>query len=136
MSDDAQRHLRALKSYKEHTGKEYAPKSSPYDPPSMKDFATMGLDRTYGDSWCRPGLDLKSKSLICMTLTATLGCEDQLRSHIIAAHHTGITKDEVVEWLIHLNGYIGTPRANVALKVAREVWKSMAESKAADAKSS
>lgn len=128
MSDDVQRHLRALKAHKKHTGKEYVLKTSPHDPESMKDFSTMGLDRTYGDSWCRPGLDMRTKSFVCMTLTATLSCEDQLRSHIIAAHNTGVTKDEVVDWLIHLNGYIGTPRANVALKVTRDVWKSMAES--------
>lgn len=128
MSDDAQRHLRALKAYKEHTGKEYVQKSSPHDPPSIKDLAFMGLDRTYGDSWSRPGLDLRTKSFVCMTLTATLGCEDQLRSHILAAHNSGVTKDEVVDWLIHLNGYLGTPRTNVALKAAREVWKQLAES--------
>jgi 4-carboxymuconolactone decarboxylase len=130
MSEDAQRHLRALKAYKEHTGKEYVPKSSPHDPASMKDFTFMGLDRTYGDSWCRPGLDLRTKSFICMTLTAALGCDDQLRSHITAAHASGVTKDEIVDWLIHMNGYAGTPRANVALKIAREVWKDMAEPKA------
>ena len=61
-----------------------------------------------------------------MTLTAALGCEDQLKSHVIAAHNTGISKEEVVEWLIHLNGYLGTPRTNVALKCVREVWAAMA----------
>ena len=76
----------------------------------MKDLVFLGMDRTYGDSWGRPGLDMRTKSFICMTLTAALGCEDQLRSHIVAAHHTGITKDEMVEWLIHLTtrGLFGT----------------------------
>ncbi|NBR88183.1 MAG: hypothetical protein EBT61_22315, partial [Verrucomicrobia bacterium] len=108
---------------------DYVAKSSPHDPAVMKDLVFLGMDRTYGDSWARPGLDMRTKSFICMTLTAALGCEDQLRSHIVAAHHTGITKDEMVEWLIHLNGYMGTPMTNVALKNVRAVWKDMAEGK-------
>ena len=126
MINDKATHDAAVKFYKEHTGKDYVAKSSPYDPPSMKDLVFLGMDRTYGDSWGRPGLDMRTKSFICMTLTAALGCEDQLRSHITAAHHTGITKDEMVEWLIHLNGYMGTPMTNVALKNVREVWKELA----------
>jgi 4-carboxymuconolactone decarboxylase len=127
MINDKATHEAALKAYKQHTGRDYVYKSGPHDPPSIKDLAGLGLDRTYGDSWGRPGLDMRTKSFICMTLTAALGCDDQLKSHVAAAHNTGITKDEVVEWLIHLNGYLGTPRTNVALKAVREVWKTMAD---------
>ena len=126
MINDKATHDIALKAYTQHTGKQYAAKSSAHDPANMKDLAALGLDRTYGDSWSRPGLDMRTKSFVCMTLTAALGCDDQLKSHIIAAHSTGITKEEVVEWLIHLNGYLGTPRTNVALKLVREVWAGMA----------
>ena len=129
MINDKATHEVAKNAYKVHTGKDYVAKSSPNDPPVMKDLVFLGMDRTYGDSWARPGLDMRTKSFICMTLTAALGCEDQLRSHIVAAHHTGITKDEMVEWLIHLNGYMGTPMTNVALKNVRAVWKDMAEGK-------
>ena len=127
---DAARHRRALESFKEHTGKDYEFRLSPSDPPSITDIASLGLDRTYGESWCRPGLDLKTKSLITMTVVATLGCDDYLHNHIVAAHNVGVTKDEVVDWLIHLNGYLGTPRTNVALRVAREVWTKMANAPA------
>jgi alkylhydroperoxidase/carboxymuconolactone decarboxylase family protein YurZ len=125
MSDDSSRRAHALQAYKDHTGAEYAPTASPLDPPAMEDLKWLGLDRNYGDSWSRPGLDVRTKSFITITATAVLGCEVQLKSYIAAAHHVGITKDEVVEWLIHLNGYIGTPRTNVALSAVREVWKSL-----------
>lgn len=126
MINDKATHERALEAYRQHTGKDYVTRGSPHDPANIKDLATLGFDRTYGDSWSRPGLDMRTKSFVCMTLTAALGCEDQLKSHVTAAHHTGITKEEVVEWLIHLNGYLGTPRTNVALKCVREVWAAMA----------
>ena len=41
----------------------------------------------------------------------------------------GVTKDQMVDWLIHVNSYIGTPRAVAALRVAREVWTEMGEEK-------
>ena len=126
MPDQSERRQVGLDAYLKHTGQDFAVKSSPYDPPSIKDFAFLGFDRTYGDSWSREGLDLRTKSFICMTMTATLGCEDQLFAHIKAAHNVGVTKDEIVEWLIHLNGYVGTPRTAVALSVARRVWAQMA----------
>ena len=132
MSKDIERELRALQTYRQHTGKDYVPRSAPDDPASMQDYAMLGVIGSYGDSWSRPSMDLKTKSFISMTVTATLGCEDQLRQHILAAHHTGITKDEVVDWLIHLNSYIGTPRTNSALNVVRSAWAIMRETKNAE----
>jgi alkylhydroperoxidase/carboxymuconolactone decarboxylase family protein YurZ len=124
MSDESIRRKNARQAYKQHTGGDYAPSTSPVDPPAIEDLLWLGLDRNYGDAWSRPGLDLRTRSFITMTATAVLGCEVQLRHYIAAAHHVGITKEEVVEWLIHLNGYIGTPRTNVAMSAARDVWKS------------
>ena len=132
MSNDKKEcHEAALKAYKQYSGHDYVSKSTPYDPPSIKDLAFLGFDRSYGESWSRPGLDSRTKSFVCMTITATLGLEDHLKNHIAFAHNIGITKDEVVELLIHLNGYIGTPRTNTALKVARGVWKNMGEKRKA-----
>ena len=129
MSSDSDRHKRALQSYKAHRGVDYVAPASPHDPQSIVDLATMGLDRAYGDSWSRPGLDFRTKSFVTMTVAATLGTEEQLRIHIAAAHRLGISKDELVEWLIHLNGYIGIMRTNVALRIARDVWAAQAEHK-------
>ena len=126
---DAQRHKRAMKAYKQYGGKPYNLKSFPYDPPSIKDISLLGVDRCYGESWNRKGLDMKTKSLITISMLATLGIEPELRTHIKAAHRQGVTKDQMVDWLIHVNSYIGTPRAVAALRIARQVWAEMAEEK-------
>jgi 4-carboxymuconolactone decarboxylase len=126
---DAARHKRAMKAYKQYGGKKYVLKSTPHDPRSINDIALLGVDRCYGDSWNRKGLDMKTKALITISMLATLGIEPELKTHIRHAHHQGVTKDQLVDWLIHVNSYIGTPRAVAALRVAREVWAEMAAEK-------
>ena len=126
---DAARHKRAMKAYKQYGGKEYVLKTSPHDPPSIRDISLLGVDRCYGESWNRKGLDMKTKALITISMLATLGIEPELKTHIRHAHHQGVTKDQMVDWLIHVNSYIGTPRAVAALRVAREVWTEMGQEK-------
>ena len=126
---DAARHKRAMKAYKQYGGKDYVLKSTPDDPGSINDIALLGVDRCYGESWNRKGLDMKTKALITISMLATLGIEPELKTHIRHAHHQGVTKDQMVDWLIHVNSYIGTPRAVAALRVAREVWAEMAKEK-------
>ena len=70
---DPQRHERALKAFEQQRGYEYTPPTSPYDPPSMKEITNLGLDRCYGDAWSRPGLDMRSRCLVTMSVLATLG---------------------------------------------------------------
>ncbi len=127
MDAESARRKAALEYYRRHTGQDYVLKGSPHDPQSIADFAWIGLERNYGESWSRPGLDLRTKSFITLSAVAAQGCDEALKAYIAAAHAVGITKDEIVEWLIHLNGYIGAPRANAALAAARSVWQSMDE---------
>ncbi|MBS4102596.1 carboxymuconolactone decarboxylase family protein, partial [Tsukamurella paurometabola] len=56
----------------------------------------------FGDIYARPGLDPRSRQLVTLgALTALGGTEPQLRVHINAALNVGITRDEVVEALLH-----------------------------------
>ncbi len=127
MARDSDRYKRSVQAYKRHTGLSHETGASPYDPPAMEDLSRITFEGTYGDSWSRPGLDFRTKSFVCLAVTAALGTESQFKTHMKHAHHTGITKDEIVELLIHLNGYIGTPRTSVARRLAREVWQESAE---------
>ena len=115
--------------YKKQRGKDYVLKSFPSDPPSVDEIAKLAISRCYGDVWSRPGLDMRTRAFITITVLATIGALDQLKNHILGAHDLGITKDEIVEWLVHLNSYIGTPKATIALSTARAAWKDMAEKK-------
>ncbi|WP_211221793.1 carboxymuconolactone decarboxylase family protein [Granulicoccus phenolivorans] len=77
----------------------------------------------FGDIYDRPGLDPRSRQLVTLgALTALGGCEPQLRVHIGAALNVGISRDEIVEALLHAAVYAGFPRALNATFTARDVF--------------
>ena len=77
----------------------------------------------FGDIYSRPGLEARSRQLVTIgVLTALGGCEPQLRIHIGAALNVGLTREEIVEAILHASVYAGFPRALNATFVAREVF--------------
>lgn len=77
----------------------------------------------FGDIYDRPGLDPRSRQLVTLgVLTALGGCEPQLRVHIGAALNVGISREEIIEALLHSAVYAGFPRALNATFVARDVF--------------
>lgn len=77
----------------------------------------------FGDIYARPGLDPRSRQLVTIgALTALGGCEPQLKVHLGAALNVGLTREEIVEALLHASVYAGFPRALNATFVAREVF--------------
>ena len=49
------------------------------EPAIGNDFRRLATQHTFGDSWSRPGLDLRTKALISVTIAATLGTRDPVR---------------------------------------------------------
>ena len=77
----------------------------------------------FGDVYDRPGLDPRGRQLVTIgVLTALGGCEPQLKVHIGAALNVGLTREEIVEAILHAAGYAGFPRALNATFVAKEVF--------------
>ena len=70
-----------------------------------------------------PDLDPRSRQLVTIgVLTALGGCEPQLRIHIGAALNVGLTREEIIEAILHASVYAGFPRALNATFAAREVF--------------
>jgi 4-carboxymuconolactone decarboxylase len=99
------------------------------DAPNLADpLIEVTIDHLFGDVWTRPGLALRDRSLItCATLVA-LGKEAQLKVHLKGLLNQGVSHQEVEEMMIHLAHYAGWPCAVNGIRVAREVFKEMAES--------
>ena len=75
----------------------------------------------FGDIWSRPGLPVRDRSMITVALLAALGQPEELRSHIAGALNVGISREEIVEVIMHTSIYAGVPAAGSALRVAAEV---------------
>jgi 4-carboxymuconolactone decarboxylase len=94
-----------------------------YADPVMKEFIDVATESVFGTLWTRPGLDLKTRTLICVISDAATAHEAELEIHLRMALRQGWTEKELTEALIHLLGYVGAPAARDALLVASRVFK-------------
>ncbi|HYL58554.1 MAG TPA: 4-carboxymuconolactone decarboxylase [Candidatus Acidoferrales bacterium] len=91
------------------------------------EFQEMITRHAWGEIWTRPGLDLRTRSLITIAILATLGREEELKLHLRATRNTGATRDEVKELLMQLAVYAGVPAANTAVRIAKQVFEEIAK---------
>ena len=83
------------------------------------------VDFALGEIWSRPGFSRRDRSLIVVTILATLNQLNQLKSHVQGAINHGLTRAEVEEVFIQLAGYAGFPRAIDAMTTARAAMAEM-----------
>ena len=96
-----------------------------YNDPIMAKFAEVTQESIFGALWARPGLDLKTRALICVISDAATGRDPELKLHLRMARNQGWTEDELVELLLHLSGYVGVPLIREALLVAKDTFAEM-----------
>lgn len=75
----------------------------------------------WGDVWQRPGLDLKTRSLITVAMLTAQGKQHELKGHVRGALNNGASKEEIQEVLLHASIYCGLPAAVEAFRSAAEV---------------
>ena len=93
-----------------------------YESPIMGEFLDVVTETVFGGLWARPGLDLKTRTLICVISDVALGCEPELAIHLRFALGQGWTREELTEALLQLMGYVGVPLVRGALTVAKAVF--------------
>ncbi|MCE2879004.1 MAG: carboxymuconolactone decarboxylase family protein [Comamonadaceae bacterium] len=84
----------------------------------MQDHITS---KAWGDVWQRPGLDLKTRSMITVAILTALGKQHELKGHVRGALNNGVTPQELQELLLHAAVYCGVPTAVDAFRTAAEV---------------
>ena len=94
-----------------------------YTDPHMQTFRDVTTETIFGTLWTRPGLDLKTRTLICVVSDASTGRTPELALHVRMALRQGWTEEELTEILLHLLGYVGAPLVREALLTATEVFK-------------
>src|SRR5271167_1884197 len=93
-----------------------------YSDPVMKKFIDVATETVFGALWTRPGLDLKTRALICVISDTATGREPELGLHLRMALRQGWTEEELTEALLHLSGYVGVPIIRESLMVASKVF--------------
>ncbi len=85
-----------------------------------RDFQAFITRTAWGGVWTRPGLDLRTRSLLVITMLASLGHHEELRLHVRATRNTGATPDDILEVMMHVAAYAGIPAANSAMRIAKQ----------------
>ncbi len=80
----------------------------------------------WGAVWTRPGLEPKTRSMLTVCMLTALNRSHELKTHLRGALNNGVTREEIVEILLHAGVYCGFPAAVEGFRVAQEVFKERA----------
>ena len=76
----------------------------PPDDPWLK----MSQEHLFGQIWTRPGLTMKERRLISLSVASAVGSRPGFASHLRGALESGdLSESEIWEWLIHFTQYAG-----------------------------
>jgi 4-carboxymuconolactone decarboxylase len=89
--------------------------------PFLAPFFETATEHVWGGVWNRPGLELKYRSLVVVSVLAATGHNEELKTHLRGALNLGWTADELREALLQISGYAGFSAAHEALDALSEI---------------
>jgi len=98
-------------------------KKTEFDEP----FQRLITEGAWGTVWTSNNISLRERSMLTLALLAATGNFNEIPMHIRATANTGASKQDVLEAFQHVAIYAGVPKANHALKLARETYEEMEE---------
>ena len=114
---------KGLKVRREVLGSDYVDGSIARADDFMMEFQRITTEWCWGYAWTRPGLDLKTRSMLNLAMLTALAKPAELKLHVKGALKNGVTVDEIKEILLHATVYSGIPCGLEAFKAAHEVLK-------------
>lgn len=95
-------------------------------------FQQLITEAAWGGVWAGEGLSRRERSMLTLALLAAMGNWDEIPMHVRATARTGASRADVREAFQHVAIYCGVPKANHALKIAKQTYAEMdAEGEAA-----
>ncbi|MGY8961383.1 MAG: carboxymuconolactone decarboxylase family protein [Alphaproteobacteria bacterium] len=77
----------------------------------------------FGYIWARPGLERKTRSMLCLAMLTALNRPHEIKIHVNSALNNGCTVDEIKEVLLQTVLYCGFPASIDSMAVAEEVLR-------------
>jgi 4-carboxymuconolactone decarboxylase len=88
-------------------------------------FQTLITEAAWGNVWASDRISPRERSMLTLALLAAMGNFDEIPMHIRATARTGASREDVLEVFQHVAIYAGVPRANHALKLAKQTYAEM-----------
>lgn len=103
-----------------HVDKAEANKSA-FDAP----FQSMITEGAWGTLWSDNTINKRERSMLTLALLAATGNFDEIPMHVRACTNTGATPQDVLQAFMHVAVYAGVPKANRAIKIAKQTYAEM-----------
>jgi len=92
-------------------------------PSEVRDLHLDSLIDGMPTAWLRTDIPQGLRSAVTLGVLTALGIETELAAHVRrAVSQSGLSRLEVAEVLRHAAIYAGVPRANAALRIAKQVF--------------
>lgn len=88
-------------------------------------FQMLITESAWGRVWASPGISARERSMLTLALLAASGNFEEIPMHIRASARTGASLVDIREAFQHVAIYAGVPRANHALKLAKQTLTEM-----------
>ena len=99
----------------------------PGSPPMSPYLEAIG-NFVFGEMWCRPGLDQRSRRFMTLVGVAESSSEVPIKSHVHAAMASGnCTPEEMQEFVLHYGIHAGWPKASVVQAAVFEMAPKVAK---------
>jgi 4-carboxymuconolactone decarboxylase len=86
------------------------------------EFAELIQTVARGRSYANPTLDLKTRALCTVACLVGLGQQPYIETWIANAMTAGATREEIVELMIQLFTYVGTPKTVAGFAAAKAIF--------------
>jgi 4-carboxymuconolactone decarboxylase len=88
-------------------------------------FQTMITEGAWGTLWADDAIPHRERSMLTLALLAAMGNFDEIPMHIRASRNTGASPQDVLQAFLHVAVYAGVPKANHAIKLAKQTYAEM-----------
>ncbi len=88
-------------------------------------FQTLITEGAWGTVWASDAISLRERSMLTLALLAASGNFEEIPMHIRATANTGASQEDVMEVFQHVAIYCGVPKANHAIKLAKQTFAEM-----------
>jgi 4-carboxymuconolactone decarboxylase len=88
-------------------------------------FQTMITEGAWGTLWADETISRRDRSMLTLALLAATGNFEEIPMHVRATANTGASKEDVMQAFMHVAVYAGVPKANHAIKLAKQTYSEM-----------
>ncbi|WP_333830249.1 4-carboxymuconolactone decarboxylase [Pararhodobacter sp.] len=121
----SERHAKGMQTRRKVLGDAHVDRAEAAKGPLDAPFQELITEAAWGTVWASEAISLRERSMLTLALLAATGNFEEIPMHIRATARTGASQRDVMEAFQHVAIYAGVPRANHAIKLAKQTYAEM-----------